>query len=272
MLALSNIAWVEDEEDAVADVIVSHGVRALEIAPTRVFPDPLRVDDRDLSAHLAFWSDRGVGLVAFQSMLFGRPDLELFGDQATRSAMLRHLLAFVELAGRMSVPVLVFGSPLNRRVPPDLPTPTAERIAIEFFSELAEAAEAVGTVVCIEPNPPAYRCNFVTTAAEGADLVQRVGRSGFALHLDLAGMVLAGDDPGTAIASHPTLRHFHISAPDLQHLAAAPMPHDEAARALRAIDYHGAVSIEMRPRPGPDTPERISQAIRIAQAAYGPDL
>jgi D-psicose/D-tagatose/L-ribulose 3-epimerase len=268
-LAVSNIAWPADEELAVAARLAQLGVRAVEIAPTRVFTDPLHVPDHELIAYLAFWADHGAKVIAFQSMLFGRMDLTLFDDAATRRATRDHLVRFLELAGRMGVEVLVFGSPKNRRVPDGIPAEEAFAIARDFFADLGEIALQNGTCLCIEPNPPAYDCTFVTTAVQGRELVDAVNHPGFGLHLDAAGMTLAGDDIAAAITAARALRHFHVSAPHLGAIEDKVVDHDAAAGALASIGYDRHVSIEMRPGEFGEAPARVEAAVTLARRHYG---
>jgi D-psicose/D-tagatose/L-ribulose 3-epimerase len=268
-LAVSNIAWSAEEEPAVAARLTLLGVRAVEIAPTKVFADPLDVSNRHLNAYLAFWADHGARVVAFQSMLFGRSDLTLFEDAATRKATHDHLARFLELAGRMGAEVLVFGSPKNRQVPDGMGIEEALAIATDFFAGLGEIAVQHGTCLCIEPNPPAYGCTFVTTAAEGRELVAAVGHPGFGLHLDAAGMTMAGDDIAAAITAAPGPSHFHISAPQLGGIEDEVVDHAAAACALASIGYERHISIEMRPGEPGEGPARVEMAVALARRHYG---
>jgi len=208
-------------------------------------------------------------VVAFQSMLFGREDLVLFGADDVRRATLGRLRGFIELAGRMGAGVLVFGSPRNRRVPDDMPAATAWGIAVPFFRELGRIADGNGVRFCIEPNPPRYACNFVTTSGEGVALVDEVAHPGFGLHLDVAGMTLAGENVGEAILAAGTrIRHFHVSAPDLGEISGEGIDHASAASALAAIGYESVISIEMRPGAPGEGVTRASRAIEFARSAY----
>ena len=74
-----------------------------------------------------------------------------------------------------------------------MPRGEAEAIAVAAFRELGDCASRHRVIFCIEPNPTAYDCDFITGAGEGADLVERVDCQGFGLHLDTAAMMLAGD-------------------------------------------------------------------------------
>lgn len=246
-LAVSNIAWEPAEEPDVARTLAELDVHFAEIAPTKVFDDPTDVSARALRDYLGFWGEHGISVVAFQSLLFGRPELSIFGEPSQRRETVDRLGAFIELAGRIGAARLVFGSPRNRRRPDGIEDAAVQAQAVEVFRELGRRAEDAGVIFCIEPNPPQYGCDFVTTAAEGASLVREVAMAGFGLHLDAAGMTLAGDTPVEAIRySSDVLCHYHVSAPELGAIEDTVVDHTSAFTALREIGYQQVVSIEMR--------------------------
>lgn len=270
-LAVSNIAWTKDEEAAVAGLLRDLGVKYIEVAPTKQWQDPTEASDDEVAAYKKFWEAYGLEIVAFQSMLFPRPDLKIFESADNRSETLEYLQKFTSLAGQLGARVMVFGSPKNRQKG-EMPESEAEAIAAKFFGALGDKAQSEKVLFCIEPNPADYACDFVTNARQGIDFVDRVKNSGFQLHLDIAGMTLAGDDIATSIEqAAPVLKHFHISSPMLGQVEDRnDVKHREAAKALRNINYDRFVSIEMRPGgEGEDNLARVEKAVRFAQDVYG---
>ncbi|HTU23722.1 MAG TPA: sugar phosphate isomerase/epimerase family protein [Gemmataceae bacterium] len=245
-LAISNIAWPAGADEAVAPLLHAHGVEGVELALTKVWPEPLEASASEVRAYRESWEKRGLRIVALQALLFGKPHLTLFGAEALRRQMLEYLAGIIERAGWLGACALVFGSPKNRQRAERTPS-EAWDIAVPFFRELGRIARRHGVWFCIEPNPSAYGCDFVTTVAEGIELVDAVGEEGFGLHLDTGGMALVGDLPKTCIAAAgERFRHFHISEPFLAEVGAGTVPHSESAEALLARGYQNWVSIEMR--------------------------
>ena len=79
-LAVSNIAWAADEQDAILAALPGMGVAGVEIAPTMIWPgwEGAVVDAaRDLRGRL---EGQGLAVPALQAILFARPDLHVFGD------------------------------------------------------------------------------------------------------------------------------------------------------------------------------------------------
>lgn len=269
-LAISNIAWTNEEEPEIAALLQSMGVKYVEIAPTKLWGEPLSATDEQIEEYIQFWAKYDIQIVAFQSMLFSHPDYKLFESLELRDLTKNYLQSFTGLAGRMGVSRMVFGSPKNRQRN-GLDYDAAEVIAEGFFAEIGDVAESNGVVFCIEPNAPQYNCDFVMNAQEGRRLVTRVNKPGFGLHLDIACMALAGDNIEASIIDNAAhLKHFHISSPMLDKVVQRDdIDHDTAARALKEIGYDGYVSIEMRPGEMGENTERVRNAVAMAQEVYG---
>jgi len=270
-LAISNLAWEREDQAAVAELIRATGGSGVELAPTKIWEEPLSATDAEVSECRQFWESFRIEIVALQSLLFDRPDLELFAGVDTRAEMLRYLSEMNQLGARLGARVLVFGSPRNRQRH-GLSDDEAAGIAVPFFRSLAADAAACGVTFCIEPNPEKYGCDWITTSAEGLRLVEAVGSEGFGLHLDAGGMTLSAEDPMTSIAACAhVLKHFHISEPGLAAVGSAVSDgarHDEFARALDSAGYSGWKSIEMVPPVG-NALEGIETALRQSDRWYG---
>lgn len=269
-LVVSNIAWTNEEESAAAELLKSLGVKYVEVAPTKKWEDPTtQASPEEIAAYRAFWQSYGIEIVAFQSMLFNRPDMKIFEDEALRASTLDYLKRFISLAPQFGAGVMVFGSPKNRQKG-ELSAAEALVLAKDFFGELGDAAATHDTYFCIEPNPTDYACDFVTNARQGIDLVQAVDNPGFGLHLDIAGMTLAGDDVAQSINDAGSLlKHFHISAPFLGQVEEREdVQYQEAAEALRSIKYDGYVSIEMKPEATGTNMARVQKAVQFTQQIF----
>jgi sugar phosphate isomerase/epimerase len=269
-LAVSNIAWPIPEQDRVLAALRDLGVSAVEVAPTKLFPDPSAATPADADAARRWWADQGFAIVAAQALLFGQPELTLFDSAETRERTLDYLARVLVVCGRLGAGACVFGSPKNRRRG-DLPESETRDTAVSFFRRLAAHAADAGTTVVLEANPPRYGADFVTRAAEAIALVRAVDHPAFRLHLDTACMTLAGDPvTETFAAGFPLLGHFHASEPDL----APPGPggavdHAGFAAELARRGYAGWVSLEMR-EPVPFTVESLTGAVTFVRHVYAP--
>ena len=265
-LAVSNIAWEPPEDDAIGVLLAREGVTGIELAPTKWRQRPYEASRDDVLAYRRQWEDRGLRVVALQALLFGRADLQLFGDDTHRAALADYLRRAIDFGSTLGAHALVFGSPKNR-ARGALPVADAMGIAATFFREVGEHAHERGAVLCIEANPPEYGCDFVTTTAEAIALCRLTDHPGIQLNLDLGAITLGGEDPLEIVESaNGLIGHVHASEPRLAEVAGGAR-HETAARALQASGYRGWVSIEMRA--GGENASAIERAVRAVKGAYG---
>lgn len=265
-LAISNLAWSPANELTVADRLPTFGIAGVELACTKVWPHPLEVSDCEIARVRHFWDQRGLPIVALQSLLFEKPDLRIFADADQRAEATAYLRGMIQLAEKLGAKALVFGSPKNRRIDPR----TSAKVwpdAVEFFRDLGEYAAECDTCLCLEPNPPNYGCDFLTCAAEARQMVLDVDRPGLRLHLDSACMALAGDEPAATFRNcAPLIGHFHISEPNLGPVGAGAFDHATLGRSLAEFAPVDWVSIEMKP--AADELAGIECACAAARANY----
>lgn len=244
-IAISNIAWEVAEDAVVAALLPRHGVDAIDVAPGKYFPDPGGATVDEIRRVRQWWSGRGIEITGMQALLFGTSGLNLFGEPASRAAMLGRLAAVCRVAGLLGATRLVFGSPRNRDRS-GLADEEVLAIAVAFFRELGQVAHDSGVCICLEPNPARYGCNFMTTTAEAASVVHAVGHPSIRLHLDTGTMTINGEDPAESIRRHcDIIAHVHASEPDLVPLGDGATDHGKVAGALRTHAPDRVVSIEM---------------------------
>lgn len=245
-LAVSNIAWDASEDAAVLELCARLGVTGVEVAPTRLWPDFRGATPEAAAEQRAWFRERGFEVPALQSLLFGRPELRLFGEPEVQAQLLAHLTNVAELGRGLGARALVFGSPKNRDRG-NLSPEQAKDAAAELLSRVGAACAERGVALCLEPNPGVYACNFLTHWYEVAELVERVASPGLAVHLDAACIALEGDDPCEAVRrSAGRIAHFHVTEPNLQDFTAPSLDHAAIGRSLREAGYAGWLSIEMR--------------------------
>jgi len=263
-LAASNIAWATVDDEIAATLLRRYGFTGVEIAPTKYWADLTRVRDVDLHTCRQHWANRGLTISSLQALLFGQPDLQVFASPAVQARTLDYLRQVCHIGAVLGAESLVFGAPTNRQRG-SLSNSESQAQALDFFAQVGEIAQAAGVSVCIEPNPPAYACDFITTAAEGAHFVATLNHSNIGLHLDSAAMHLVGD---AINFTHLPLQHFHASEPQLAPLGSTSLAHHDYAMALQLANYNGWVAVEMRtPEESPLT--LLEQALRYAQVHYG---
>ena len=243
-LAVSNMAWSAEENAGAAQLLHAYGATGIELVPTVLWgewPRALAAVPADIPPPL-----QGFSRPAMQSLLFNLPDHALFRDAEAETRLVEHLLKVIALAKRLSVGVLVFGSPRQRVRGATSMTEAVKHFA-HFAARVAPAAADPGVKLALEANPEAYGCDFITSTPELIELFERVRQPGIGLHFDTGTAIINGEDlAGLIRAVGSSLNHFHISQPQLEGFSAMSDTHAACTEALRAMSYSHWVSIEMR--------------------------
>jgi D-psicose/D-tagatose/L-ribulose 3-epimerase len=267
-IAISNIAWDVRDDEAVAALLHQYHVDAIDIAPGKYFPDPRQATPDDMSRVSDWWRKRGIEITGMQALLFGTTGLNLFASPEIQTVMLAHLDAVCRIGGGLGATRLVFGSPKNRDRG-GLSDAQTETVAVEFFRRLGDSASVHGVRVCLEPNPPCYSANFMTTSAETAAIVKQVDHPAIRMQLDTGAMTISGEAPEAVIAHYAALiGHVHASEPDLATLGDGGCDHHAVGRILNATLPEQIVTIEMLAAQQESPLHAIERALQVAIRYY----
>jgi len=267
-LSISNIAWEPHEDEAVAQLLHRHRVDAIDVAPGKYFAQPAQASRPEAERVRARWAERGIEIVGMQSLLFGTQGLNLFGPSESRETMLAYLGDVCRTASWLGVRALTFGSPRNRDRT-GLTDGQAEAIALPFFRALGDLAQDQNVVVCLEPNPEVYGCNYMTGTPGTDAVVRQVNHPAIRLQLDTGALTLQGEDLETILRRvAPRVGHVHASEPQLVPLGQGDTQHHQIAPLLHELLPDQTVTIEMlAPRTG-DRLEALDRALDVASRAY----
>lgn len=264
-LSVSNLAWTGNDDEMLAH-LSELGVQGVEVAPGKVAPW-----DQLTSAAMQIFRKRveeyGLEISSFQAFLFGRPELQLLGDQKVFDALCDHMNNVSELASVAGAKVLVFGAPKNRLLL-DHTQEAAHALALDRLSGLAEIAENYGVAIGLEAVPGTYGAEFIQSFHESLKLVKAINKPGLVFHLDAGCTWMQGDDIRLAIQeSAAQLAHFHISQPNLSDFSNPAPFHAVAADALEEAGYDQWICIEMLETP--DDPKlAIENAVNFVRDYY----
>lgn len=267
-LAISNIAWDVEEDEAIAALLRRHAVDAIDIAPGKYFPEPARATDQDIARVRAWWAERGIELTGMQALLFGTTGLNLFAAQAVQEAMLAHLGAVCRIAGGLGATRLVFGSPKNRDRT-GLDDRQVQEISTRFFRQLGDIAQSHGVMICLEPNPSCYGANFMTGSLETLAVVEQVDHPAVRMQLD-TGAITLNEEDAAEVVEHcaPYIGHVHASEPNLVPLGDGGCDHVRVGRALAERLPGHLVTIEMVATRNEPHAVSVERALQVAIAHY----
>lgn len=271
-LGISNLAWTREHDAAVAELLADAGVRSIDVAPGRYverLPDWTR---DEAEAVRRFWSDRGVGIHGAQALFHGSHGVALFADDAARDALLRHLELVLGFGGALGATRAVFGSPALRRRG-GLAPEHAQAIGIDVLRRAGDLAARHGIVLCIEPNPSIYGCDFLTDHGETAAFVRACAHPSIRMQFDLGALIANDEDLAAGWTDWSDLvAHAHLSEPHLPTFgggATKAQVHRVLGAALRGRWSSLVPTLEMLPpADGGDPVEAVAAAIRLAREHY----
>lgn len=267
-IAISNLAWLPTEQDEVARILSHLHLTGIEVAPAQMIAGTQSPNLEQAKQYRSYWNEQGIKIVALQSLLFPHTELTLFPDPEVRQKTLQHLLHVIEIGSTLGAKILVFGSPKNRLLC-SIPQVDAWEIAGQFFNQLADRAQELGLLFCIEPNTPAYGCDFLVDTKEGVEFIEYVGHPGLRLHLDTSTLTLNHEDYEAAVQlAFPYLAHYHVSEPFLSPIASGTVDHQILAKTLKTLNYQHWVSIEMK-RPETDQLAQVRESLEKVISIYG---
>lgn len=267
-LAISNIAWDISEDEDVAKLLKRYKVDAIDIAPGKYFPDPAKASEEDIIHVKQWWASRGIEITGMQALLFGTVGLNVFGSSEVQDILLQHLEAVCRIGAGLGATRIVFGSPKNRDRS-GLSDEQVQTISVQFFRRLGDIAQAHGVTICLEPNPPCYGANFMTTSAETAEVIRQIAHPAIRMQLDTGAITINGEDPVTILANCVSLiGHVHASEPDLAPLGDKGVDHAKVAKSLRTVLPDSIVTVEMLATQNEHHLISIERALGVATRYY----
>ena len=155
--------------------------------------------------------------------------------------------------------VLVLGSPMQRRIPPGATRAQAEDYALDCLRHVLPELEGQRVYLCLEPLAPT-ETDFLHTAAEGKQLMDRLAHPWVKLHLDVKAMSSEAKPVPEVIREFaPWMQHFHANDANRRGPGFGDTDFVPIFRALKDVRYAGWVSVEVFDyTPDPDTIARES--------------
>jgi sugar phosphate isomerase/epimerase len=249
------------------------GYRGIEIAPFTIagyvtdIPAKRRTEVRRLA------EKKGLEVVGLHWLLAKTKGFHLTSaDVEVRRKTAQYLGQLARFCADLGGKIMVFGSPKQRDIAPGMSREQGMKYAAEVFRAVVPALEKTDVRIALEPLGPADT-NFMTTAADGVELMNMVDSPRVRLHLDCKAMASEpmpeGKTPAAWIADlirkyRGVFVHFHANDPNLQGPGFGKLDFVPIMKALGDVDYRGWVSVEVFDyRPGP---ERLSrESIRYLQ-------
>ncbi len=183
-------------------------------------------------------------------------------DPAIRRAAIERIKSHVPAATRFNA-VIIIGL-VRGMVKPGVDHAQAMDWLVDALRECSAAAEPFGIRLALEPINR-YETTLVNNAAQGLELIERVGAGNFGLLLDTFHMNI--EEPSIENSLRRTgdrIFHFHVADSNRWYPGAGHLDWKSILHALFATGYTGFVSAEFMPMP--DAATGAQKAIEFLRA------
>jgi len=172
-------------------------------------------------------------------------------DPSVRAAAVERISSHVPLAAHLDA-IVILG--LIRGITPEGQThEQSMEYLVEAIQQCATAADGTNVRFALEPMNR-YETDLIHTAADGLELIERVGKENFGLLLDTFHMNIEEPDIGDSIKTcGDRIFHFHVADSNRWYPGAGHLDFPSVLAALEEVGYDGFVSGEFMPMPDPDT-------------------
>jgi sugar phosphate isomerase/epimerase len=244
-LALCNKALEHLPLEAFFELAAEAGFELVELAPETLRTSLIEPDYSLRVQILQVARAHGLRIIGFNSIFAHTPDLALVTrDRAQRERSSQMLVALIELTAEWCGPIMVIGSPRQRRRPNGATFDEAADLFIEGLRAACDRAAERDVAVCLEPLV-AELTDFMNDTEEAIAIIQRMNHPALRLVLDVKQMAREGPSFGALIErGAPWLGHFHANDANREAPGEGETDFRPILRRLRAAGYDGIVSIE----------------------------
>lgn len=222
------------------------GYTGLEVAPFTLAP---RITDVSLAQRQKLRQEAeavGVQIIGLHWLLAKTEGLQLTSpDVAIRQRTADYLGELARACRDMGGDLMVFGSPVQRRIPTGATRAQAVDYAVDTFQRAKNGIADANVRVCLEPLAPA-EAEFIQTAAEACEILDRLKHPNFVLHLDVKAMSSETIPIPELIRTHAARTgHFHANDANRRGPGFGAVDFVPIFRALKETKYAGWVSVEV---------------------------
>jgi D-psicose/D-tagatose/L-ribulose 3-epimerase len=253
-------AWIygDDPLDRTLARIAAAGYDAVELPG-----EPAQWEPAEVRRLLARHGLAPVALTASCAVPATRRDLA-HPDPAVRAEAVAYLVSCLRFAADIGAPLTQMLPSGETRLAPIAAAADEWAWSVAAMQRAAREAERLGVRITVEPLNR-YEAYLVTSVEAGLAYLRAVGSPWVGLTLDLFHANLEEADTGAAIAAAgAALWHVQVADSNRQGLGRGHLDLGAVLRALRRIDYAGALVVEvMAPGPDPFLPIKDARSATI---------
>lgn len=230
--------------------IKSIGYEGIEIAPFTLAEDPARIPADERVRYRNIMSSEGLEFVGLHWLLAAPKGLHVtHPDEKIRRRSWEHVRALVDLCADLAIggqrrPVMVFGSPQQRRTVEKVSVDQARQYFVEGLAEVAPHAEQAGVTILVEALPK-NQCDVITTLAEAVEVVRQLNSPAVRTMFDVHNAVDEVEPHATLVDRYfELIRHVHVNEMDGRHPGTGDYNFVPLFQVLARRGYDGWISLE----------------------------
>lgn len=236
------------------------GYEGIEIAPFTFEEDVHNLAPKRRQEIRRIADSFGLPITGLHWLLVSPKGLSVTSDDAAlRQKTSHYLCELARLCADLGGSIMVFGSPAQRRLPPDGSPETAARRYCETLLPALDIAAQHGITICVEPLPPP-EADFILTLAEATKIISRLDHPAARTIFDVKS-ACSEDRALTELIREfaPHIAHVHANDANRRGPGFGDTDFGPVLGALKEIGYNGWVSVEVFDySPNPETIARES--------------
>lgn len=244
--AICNEIFQDWPIDRAIEFVAKTGYDAIEIAPFTIarYVTDISQSERDRIRSLA--ERAGIGISGIHWVLVQAEGMHLtHPDEAVRRRTAQYFCDLVDFCADLGGKIIVVGSPKQRNLMESVSKEQGWEWATSVFRNAVMRAEQRSVTICFEPLAPT-ETNFINTAAEAIQFVNRLHTPHFKIILDVKAMSSESIPiPDIIRNSAPHFAYFHANDKNLKGPGFGDIDFRPIAAALRNAGYDGFVSVEV---------------------------
>lgn len=228
------------------DLARQSGYTGWEVAPFMLTDDISQFTKQQRDDYRETVTSHGLEIIGLHWLLAKTEGFHLTTlDASIRERTADYFCQLARLCRDLGGDVMVLGSPQQRNYPGTQSAEQAMQAAAECLRAVVPTLDECGVRIALEPLGRGEG-NFLNTAAEGRELMNRIGSDHVGLHLDVKAM---SDEP-TPIAqtirdNADAMMHFHANDPNLRGPGMGEIEFRPIFQAIGDVGYDGWVSVEV---------------------------
>lgn len=244
--AICNETFIDWEFGQSCAEAARHGYTGIEIAPFTLAPLITDVSQQRRAELVQQARSAGLSIVGLHWLLAKTEGFQVTSpDSAVRARTAQYLGELTRCCRDLGGDILVFGSPLQRKIPAGHSLADATKFAVDTFQKLLPTLEESEVTLALEPLAAA-ETDFLTTCDEASALINQLHHPRVALHLDVKAMCSeASSIPDLIRRFADRTVHFHANDVNRRGPGFGDVDFRPILRALGDVNYAGWISVEV---------------------------